>query len=102
MLLMVRADTTVIRAAIYRLRMRLPGIFAGFIIIPYLFVIFDIDGDQDLLKTMFLTDLGKIYIPILKNDLGAQLPVTLDTKADSMIVIDIVPLIFHFLLMLKS
>jgi hypothetical protein len=102
MLLMIRTDTTVIRTAIYRFRMRLPGIFAGFIVISYLFVILDIDSDQHLLKAMLLADLGKIYIPVLKNDLGAQLPVTLDTKADSMIVIDIVPLIFHFRLILKS
>lgn len=102
MLLVVGADTAVVWTPIYRLGMRFFGIFAGFVVVSYLLVIFDIDGDKHFLKTMLLTGFGKIYIAILKNDLGAYLPMAFNTKADSMIIINIIPFISHILLRLKN
>jgi hypothetical protein len=102
MLLVVGTYAAVIRATINGLCMRPDRVFAGFIVVPYLFVIFDIDGNKHFLKTMFLTGLGKIYIPILKDDLSAYLPVAFNAKADCMVIINIIPLIFHVLLLRRS
>ena len=102
MLFVVGANAAVIGAAIYRFRMGFPGVFAGFVVVPDLLVVFDIDSDKYLLEAVFLTGLGQIDVVIFKNDLGAQLPVAFDAKADRMIVVNIIPLIFHIRLMLKS
>ena len=95
MLFMIGTYTTVIRAAIDSRCMGLSRIFAGFIIVPDLFVILDVDGDQHFLKAMLLAGLGQIDFAILENDLGTQLPVAFNAKADRMVVINIVALIFH-------
>jgi hypothetical protein len=95
MLLMVRAYTTVIWAPIDCLCMGLLGIFTGLIVVSDLFVILDVYGNQYFLKTMFLAGFGKVDIPLLKNDLGTQLPVTFDAKTDGMVVVNIVAFIFH-------
>jgi len=97
MLFMIRADTTIIWAAIDCRCMGFFRIFAGFIIVSDLFVILDVNGNQHFLKTMLLARFGKIDLAMLKNDLGAQLPVTFNAKADGMVVINIVALIFHVL-----
>jgi hypothetical protein len=75
--------------------MGLSRVFAGFIIVSDLFVILDVDGDQHFLKAMLLAGLGQIDFAVLENDLGTQLPVTFDAKADRMVVVNIVALIFH-------
>jgi hypothetical protein len=71
MLFVIGAYATVIGAAVYCLGVGFFWVFAGFVIIPYLFVIFDIDGDKYLLKTMFLAGFGKIHVPAFKNYLCA-------------------------------
>jgi hypothetical protein len=71
MLFVIGTDTAIVGAAEDGLGMRLPRIFASLIIIPDLFVIFDIGGDECFLKPMLLTGLGQIDLPLFKNDLCA-------------------------------
>jgi hypothetical protein len=97
MLLMIGAYTTVIWAAIDGRSVGLSRIFAGFIIVSDLFVILDVNGNQHFLKAMLLAGLGQIDFAVLENDLGAQLPVAFNAKADRMVVIYVVAPIFHVL-----
>jgi hypothetical protein len=89
-LFMVRANPTIVRAAINAFGVRLFGIFAGFVVIAYLLIILNIGSDQHLLEPVVFTDLDQEYLSFLENDLGAQLPVAFDTQADRVIVVYIV------------
>ena len=94
-LFMIGTDAAVVRTAINRFRVRLTGIFACFVVIPDLFVIINIGGDHDFLKAMFLAGLGKVCFSRFEDDLGADLLMAHDAEADRMVVIDIIPFIFH-------
>jgi hypothetical protein len=70
-------------------------VFGCLIVIPDLFIIFNIGCDQHFLPAMLFTVLMEVNLSVFKNDLGADLPVTNNTKAGGMVVINIVALIIH-------
>jgi hypothetical protein len=94
-LFVIGADATVIRTPIDGAGMRPGGIFARFVIIPDLLIVFYIHSQQHFLKTMFFTALGEIDIFPLENDLRAHLPVAFVAKTYRMIIVYIIPFIFH-------
>jgi hypothetical protein len=99
---MVRTNAAIVRAAINGFSVRPAGVFACLIVISYVFVIFNIGGDKHFLKTMFLASLGNIYITPLKNNFGVYLPVAFNAQAYGVVVINIIPFIFHAWLRMKS
>jgi len=94
-LFVIGADAAVIGAAMDGGGMWFPGVFAGLVVIPDVFVIFDIRGDHHFLKAMFLAGLGEIDLTFFEDDLRADLFVANDAETYGMVVIDIVAGIFH-------
>ena len=95
MLFVVGADAAIVGAAVFSLGMRLFGIFGGLVIIPYLFIIGNVIGYQDLLETVSLTGFGDEHVGSLKNDLGIDLAVAYVAQADGMVVINVIAFIAH-------
>jgi hypothetical protein len=89
MLLMVRADAAIVRAAINSLGMWFSGIFRGFIIIANLLVVLDVVSDEYLLKTVLFAIFSQIYTTILQNNFGIDGPMANIAEAGGVIVIDV-------------
>jgi hypothetical protein len=92
---MVGANAAVVRAAVHRFGMGFARVFAGLVVIAYLFVILYIGGDKHFLKTMFLTGFGKVHIAAFKNYFGVYLPVAFNAKAYGVVVVNVTAFVFH-------
>jgi len=94
---MIGADAAIVWATVDGLRVWFCRIFAGLVVVPDLFVVFDIYGEQYFLKAVFFAVLCHPYVVLLEDDLRAQLLVAFVAKTDRMIVVDIITLIFHMM-----
>ena len=94
---MIGTDTAIVRAAVMRFGVRRNRIFRCFVIVTYLLVEFNIGSYKHLLKTMFLAFFIQVHIAIFKHYLGINAFMALNTKANGMIVVNIIAGVTHVL-----
>ena len=95
MLLVVGADATVVGTSKYCFRVGLPRVFRSFVVVPDLFVIIYVVGDQPFSESMRFALFCQKYFAVLKYDLGVNFPVAFVAKTDRVIIIDVVSFKTH-------
>lgn len=73
MLLMIRAESAVVGTTMYGCRIKAQRCLGWFEEVAGSFVIFDVDGNEDFLKTVLEAGLKHINALVLKNDFGFHL-----------------------------
>ena len=94
---MIGTDATIQGASIDGFCMWGPWVFRCLIVIADLLIEFYVGGDNGPLGAVLFAKLPHHYEVIFKNDLRTNGLVTIMAQAGSMVVINVIPVIFHAL-----